>query len=79
MPRGGAVILRNVALRAELGIDIGAIFKKTRAVFSIKSQGDSAYESDLSGPIIFILGLGSSHMLVRDTPTRRESRAPSLR
>ena len=49
---------------AELGIDITSIFKKTGAVFSFGSTADGTYDSDLSGPIVFILGLGFSHMLV---------------
>lgn len=51
-------------LLEELGIDITSIFKKTGAVFSFGSTADGAYDSDLSGPIVFIFGLGFSHMLV---------------
>lgn len=50
-------------LLEELGIDITSIFKKTGAVFSFGSTADGAYDSDLSGPIVFIFGLGFSHML----------------
>jgi len=50
-------------LLEELGIDITSIFKKTGAVFSFGSSADGTYDSDLSGPIVFILGLGFSHML----------------
>ncbi|WZN59710.1 protein YIPF [Chloropicon roscoffensis] len=50
-------------LLEELGIDITSIFKKTGAVFSFGSTADGTYDSDLSGPIVFILGLGFSHML----------------
>lgn len=42
---------------------MSAIFRKTRAVFSIKSQADGIYDSDLSGPLLFIAALGFSHML----------------
>mmetsp|Transcript_37000 Transcript_37000/g.80048 ORF Transcript_37000/g.80048 Transcript_37000/m.80048 type:complete len:232 (-) Transcript_37000:26-721(-) len=50
-------------LLEELGIDITSIFKKTGAVFSFGSTAEGTYDSDLSGPIVFIIGLGFSHML----------------
>ena len=50
-------------LLEELGIDLSSIIKKTGAVFSFGATSEGTYDSDLSGPIVFILGLGFSHML----------------
>jgi hypothetical protein len=52
-------------LLVELGIDLSSILKKTGAVFSFGATTDGTLDSDLSGPIVFIFGLGFSHMLVR--------------
>ena len=62
VPSAAAPVLFLSLLREELGIDITSIFKDGSRV-QLRLHGGRHAHSDLSGPIVFILGLGFSHML----------------
>ena len=49
---------------AELGIDIGGILKRTRAVLLHQLNARVLEELDMGGALIFIFVLGGLHLLV---------------
>ncbi len=53
------------ARRAELGIDLGGIWKRTRGVLTFQMGAPEMQELDVGGPLLFSAILGLSHLLVR--------------
>ncbi len=53
------------ARRAELGIDLGGIWKRTRGVLTFQMGAPEMQELDVGGPLLFSAVLGLSHLLVR--------------
>ena len=51
--------------RAELGIDLGGIWKRTRGVLTFQMGAPEMQELDVGGPLLFSAILGMSHLLVR--------------
>ena len=60
-----AVSDRTHAHRAELGIDLGGIWKRTRGVLTFQMGAPEMQELDVGGPLLFSAILGLSHLLVR--------------
>ena len=52
--------------RAELGIDLPHILRKTRSMLRpFKADPALCDDGDLSGPLLFAFALGSCHLLAR--------------
>lgn len=49
---------------AELGIDIPQIMRSTKAILLHQMRSDSLDELDFGGALVFLLVLGSLHLLV---------------
>lgn len=50
---------------AELGIDIGAILQKTKAILLHQMRSQHLEEVDMGGALLFLLLFSSLHLLVR--------------
>ena len=55
------------AYRAELGIDLGGIWKRTRGVLAFRMGAPEMQDLDVGGPLLFSTILGVSHLLVGPT------------
>eukprot|EP00877_Chromochloris_zofingiensis_P010383 jgi/Chrzof1/5599/Cz16g08200.t1 len=54
-------------LLEELGIDVGSILTKTKAILLHQMKSQSLDDLDMGGALIFVLLLGGLHLLVRVT------------
>ena len=65
-------------LRAELGIDVPGILKRSRAVLTNRFKAGDVDSMDLGGPLVFATMLAAVHLLVRQHVTALlQSRARS--
>lgn len=53
---------------AELGIDLGGIWRRTMGVLTGRLRGADLEELDVGGPLFFSAVLGASHLVVRAAP-----------
>ena len=57
--------VRGFICVAELGIDLGGIFSKTRAILLHRLNNKATEELDMGGALVFVMLLGGLHLLVR--------------
>ena len=53
---------------AELGIDLGGIWRRTMGVLTGRLRGADLEELDVGGPLFFSAVLGASHLVVNPPP-----------
>ncbi len=63
--------------RAELGVDLGGIWKRTRGVLTFQMGAPEMQELDVGGPLLFAGILGLSHLLVRTPRAWRAVQCPA--
>jgi hypothetical protein len=69
-----AALTSATCLRAELGIDVGGILKKSRAILLYRMSSKIIYDLDMGGALLYVFLLGGLHLLVRTHLHRLASR-----